>query len=220
MKVVCISDTHGRHKKLNIPECDLLIHAGDLTPKGEIPMLESALNWLSKQPAKHIVFIAGNHDRCFQDNPNHVKNHIIDKLPFHMTYLEAGSYAHEDSVIVNGLKIWGSPWTPYFYNWAYNFPERDLGYMARKHWDMIPSDTDIVISHGPQHGILDMNDEGLYCGCLYLRDRLDIVKPKLHVFGHIHEAYGMASTMHTLHVNASVLDGDYQLANAPIVLDL
>lgn len=221
MKIACISDTHGRHKKLDIPECDVLVHAGDLTPRGELEFFNSTCKWFQKQPCDHVVFIGGNHDFLLQENAEEVKDLVIDRLPENIHYLEAGSHLHPDSVTIDGVKFWGSPWTPWFYSWAFNFPQRDMGQFANAHWDMISEDVDVVISHGPCYRILDQTERGEAVGCMSLKDQLQrVVKPKLHVFGHIHEAYGQQRVGDTLHVNASVLNLNYKLVNDPIVVEI
>jgi Icc-related predicted phosphoesterase len=220
MKLVCISDTHGEHEKVKIPECDVLIHAGDLTPRGESIYLQSLFAWFEKQPCKHVIVIGGNHDFLLQESAAEAKNSIIDQASSKIHYLEAGSRLHDASYTIDHIKFWGSPYTPYFYNWAFNFPERDRGSFARAHWDTIPEDTDVVVTHGPAYQILDQTARGPEVGCVALRDRLRVVKPKLHVCGHIHEAYGQKSVQDTHYVNASVLNLQYVLANGPVSITI
>lgn len=143
MKIVCISDTHGRHREFNLPDGDLLIHAGDFIAASELG--RDFLEWFSNHPHKHKVFIAGNHDRITEKKPDEFLNYIREHFPdIH--------YLCDSGCIIDGLKIWGSPITPWFLDWAWN---RNRGEEIRKHWDMIPSNTDILVTHGPRHGILD-----------------------------------------------------------------
>ena len=137
--------------------------------------------------------------------------------------------ARPDGPEVAGLRVWGSPWQPWFYDWAFNLPR---GPALREKWDLIPYDTDVLITHGPPFGFLDgaarpasgWSDQDEvsveHLGCEELRRALDRVRPRLHVFGHIHEGYGRGQLADTILVNASNCDEDYRPVNAPVVIDL
>jgi Icc-related predicted phosphoesterase len=207
MKIVAISDTHNRHHKLEVPAGDILIHAGDVTSQGKQSQVEDFLKWFSKQPHPHKIFIAGNHDFFFERMPD---NYIKSLIPENVTYL------NDSGMTIEGIKIWGSPVQPWFYDWAFN---RQRGADILKHWDLIPADTDILITHGPVHGILDKTIDGTHVGCVDLMNTVRSIRPKYFICGHIHEAYGKAETIGTTYINASVLDVQYQLVNQPFVFE-
>lgn len=222
MRIVAISDTHTQHDKVKVPECDLLIHSGDISHKGELHNVYAFLFWFNQQPAKYKVFIAGNHDFSFQDGMrmNKIRQALIQYPD--IIYLE------DSSVTIEGIKLWGSPWTPRFYDWAFN---ADRGAAIKRAWDMIPEDTDILIVHGPPKGYGDrIAGSTERVGCEDLLQRLLEVKPKICIFGHIHEGYGMYTLrvpslgsfgFHTdvTLINASVLDEQYFIANDPIAFE-
>ena len=207
MKIVCISDTHGQHAALQLPAGDMILHAGDLSGRGRDWEIRDFLNWFSNLPHKHKVFIGGNHDFLLEDHPEDFK----EMIPANVTYLE------DSFTVIEGIKIWGSPITPWFFDWAFN---RRRGPEIKKHWDKIPEDTDILITHGPPARIRDKTNKGDFAGCEDLMLRIQEVKPKVHLFGHIHEAYGQQTTDGTQFVNASVLNLEYRMVNNPIVIEL
>jgi predicted phosphohydrolase len=209
MRIVCMSDTHLAHlrERIDVPDGDLLIHAGDGTWKGTPREIDEFLGWLGSLPHPHKVLVAGNHDCLFEKRPADARA----RVPMSVRYLEDGS------TVVGGLKIYGSPWQPEFLEWAFNLPR---GPRLREKWDLIPTDTDILVTHGPPEGILDETPSGEPVGCRDLRRAVERVRPKLHVFGHIHHAYGTKVVGPTRFVNASVCDEAYRAANAPVVVDL
>ncbi len=206
MKIVCISDTHTLHKNMKIPDGDLLIHAGDVSSRGKLDEIIQFNDWLGTLPHRHKVVIAGNHDFYFESNPSHAKSLITNAI-----------YLNDNGVEIKGIKIWGSPIQPWFYDWAFN---RQRGEDIRKHWELIPTDTDILITHGPPYGILDETTRGELVGC---EDLLEViqqrVKPRLHVFGHIHESYGKTEIDETTFVNAAMVNLQYRPVNQAIVVD-
>ena len=173
-RIVAIADTHNSQPAL--PEGDVLIHAGDLTGRGSLPELERVADWLRSQPHAHKVVIAGNHDFALQ------RNQVAARALFHgLTFLE------DSEVTLAGLRIWGSPWQPWFHDWAYNArrgPEIDAK------WRLIPEGLDVLVTHGPPYGFGDMVHDGERAGCEDLLRHLARVKPRLHLFGHIHEDRG------------------------------
>lgn len=211
MKLVLISDTHGQEPEL--PEGDVLVHAGDLTSMGTADQMVRALAWLQKEHEKfqHIVLVAGNHDFCCQDHPIDTER-TMKGMGFH--------YLNDSEVVIDGIKFWGSPVQPWFHDWAFN---RERGEEIRKHWDLIPEDTDVLITHGPPYDIMDKSIYGHErCGCEELREAVKRVDPQIHVFGHIHEGYGHDKMygVRTDFYNASVLNIKYELANAPIEVEI
>ena len=203
-----ISDTHGRHKDLETPEGDMLIHAGDVSSRGLESEIKDFLEWFGKQPHKYKIFIAGNHDFFFEKQG---KTTITETIPEEIIYL------NDSGITIEGLNIWGSPIQPEFMDWAFN---RKRGAEIKHHWDLIPNNTDILITHGPPYGILDKNMREKHTGCEELKKKVDILEPKLHIFGHIHEAFGIKKINKTTYVNASQLNHKYYLTNNPLVIKL
>jgi Icc-related predicted phosphoesterase len=193
MKIICISDTHNLHKELKIPDGDVLIHAGDMTCVGGIDEMKEFNQWLGTLPHRYKIVIAGNHDLYLESVPSMANVFITNAI-----------YLNDSGIEIEGLKIWGSPISPNYQDWAFN---RERGEAIRKHWEMIPQDTDILITHCPPFGILDFNDKGKHEGC---QDLLEIVqqkiKPRLHVFGHLHDAHGLDKIGETIFVNASIVN--------------
>lgn len=207
MRLVLLSDTHARHHKIPVvPEGDILLHAGDLTVHGSLDDVQHFNGWLGKLPHKHKVVIAGNHDFCFEQNPTAAR-----------ALITAAHYLEDEAVELEGLKIYGSPWQPRFCDWAFNV---DRGPRLAALWAKIPEDTDVLITHGPPMGQLDRTHDNRAVGCADLRDRIQVIKPRVHLFGHIHEAYGVSRDEHTIYVNACVCDLRYQPVNPVLVLDL
>ena len=204
MRVVCISDTHERHDQIALPDGDLLICAGDVTANGNLAALDRFARWMQRQPHEHKVLIAGNHDWCFERDG-------ASLLPPDIIYLQ------DSGTAIDGLRIWGSPWQPRFYDWAFNL---DRGPQLAAKWALIPADTDILITHGPPHGTLDLTPRGDRAGCEALAARLDQLRVRLHVFGHIHHSYGVVERGDRISVNACICDERYVAANAPVVVDL
>ncbi|TCI92172.1 metallophosphatase domain-containing protein [Tenacibaculum sp. M341] len=207
MKIICISDTHGFHRGLKLPKGDMIIHAGDVTKRGEKEEVIDFLSWYQHLDFKHKIFIAGNHDFFFEKASPKEINELI---PSGITYL------NDTGITIEGIKIWGSPIQPWFYSWAFN---RQRGKEIQKHWDKIPNGLDILITHGPAYGVLDLTQHNQSVGCQDLFNKIREVKPKIHITGHIHEAYGRLNMFGVDFVNASVLSVKYELTNPPIEID-
>ena len=222
MKITIISDTHNNHKLItdDLPGGDLLIHAGDISSMGYEHEITEFCKWFDKIDNYDTkVFIAGNHDWGFQNN--------VKKTSKIVNSYKTIDYLQDELLMVGEdydkmIKIWGSPWQPEFYNWAFNLPR--LGDELKKYWDMIPDDTDVLITHGPPNEARDFvsnwRQGDVNVGCELLRYRVDQIKPLVHVFGHIHGAYGPAYIKDTLFVNASICTEQYIPSNKPIVIDL
>jgi predicted phosphohydrolase len=206
MRIVCLSDTHNLHQRIRVPEGDLLLHAGDATMRGTAPEIAAFFAWLSTLPHAHKVVIAGNHDFLFEREPA-----VARALVHGAVYLE------DSAIEIEGLRIWGSPWQPWFYDWAFNLRR---GAPLREKWDLVPEGTDVLVTHGPPHGVLDRVDGGEQVGCADLLDALCRINPRLHLFGHIHEGYGRETREGTAFVNASICDRGYRPVNPPVVVDL
>lgn len=206
LRLVLMSDTHGRHGGLEVPAGDLLLHAGDLTPRGSVGQLREAARWLASLPHAHKVVIAGNHDFCLEEQPEEARR-ILEE--------EGGvTYLCDEEVTLMGLRIWGSPWQPWFYDWAFNLAR---GAAIAERWALIPPGIDVLITHGPPEGILDRTAAGERAGCADLAEAIARVRPRLHVFGHIHEAYGRLTWDGTLYVNASTCDLGYRPLQPPVL---
>jgi predicted phosphodiesterase len=189
MRIVLISDTHSRHREYDLPDGDLLLVAGDVTKRGTREQILAFDEWLGTLPHRHRVVIAGNHDFA------------LEQVPGARGWITNATYLQDEEVTVGGLRIWGSPWQPRFFDWAFNL---DRGAPLRAMWRRIPTGVDVLVTHGPPRGILDRTFRGDDVGCDDLRDEvLDRVRPKLHVFGHIHEARGQVVMDGVHFVNAS-----------------
>jgi Icc-related predicted phosphoesterase len=207
LRAVVISDTHLQHS-FRVPFGDLLLHCGDLTGRGTLTEINKAMEWLGDLPHTEKIFIAGNHDFLAERDPGLFKSLV----PKNVTYLQDSGYEW------NGLKFWGSPVTPRFFDWAFNV---DRGPLIRRHWDMIPEDTDVLLTHGPPYGLLDKLPSGMKVGCRDLTARLEkLSKLKIHAFGHIHHSYGVLKNNETVFVNAATCNENYNPVNEPIVLDI
>lgn len=205
MRIVCISDTHNRHDEINVPEGDILVHSGDFTSLGKIEEINKFNEWLGTLPHKHKVIVAGNHDKLFEYNGSLARTLITNA-----TYLE------NSGTRIKGLNFWGSPITPRYFDWAFN---QERGWPIKRFWDIIPDDTDVLITHGPPFSILDETRMGEFAGCEELLKRVREVKPRWHIFGHIHEGYGAFREGETLYVNASSLNYKYQAVNLPFIIE-
>lgn len=208
MKFISLSDTHGQHRKLILPKGDVLIHAGDVSKLGKQHEIEDFIDWFGNQNFKYKLFIAGNHDFWFEKATD---LDLEKMIPKEIVYL------NDSGIDIEGFFIWGSPITPWFYDWAFN---KHRGDAIAKHWELIPANTDILITHGPVHGILDRTFSNIHVGCEDLKHAIDRIKPKVHICGHIHEGYGMLDKEETLFINASVLNLKYELVNAVVEFEL
>lgn len=211
MRIVCLSDTHNLHHETKIPYGDILIHGGDITAIGNKDVIIDFNYWLGLLPHKYKIVIAGNHDYCFESDPGKSEDLLTNAI-----------FLNNSGVEIEGLKIWGSPNSPispkFGSDGAFNI---ERGQKIRKYWELIPSDTDILITHCPPFGILDKNEMGDKEGC---KDLLDVIqnriKPRLHIFGHIHDQYGQVQIGSTNHINASVVDLKGWIANYKLIRKL
>ena len=213
-RIVAISDTHGLHMHLSdIPDGDILIHTGDFCNHGSMLDCIKFFNWFGTKPHKHKIVIAGNHDIWMEKaNPSE----IAAIIPPGITYL------NDSGCEVEGLKFWGSPVQPTFFNWAFN---RDRGEHIQQHWDLIPEGTDVLLTHGPVRYRLDecpdWNTNGLKrVGCQNLYDTVKKIKPILHICGHVHYSYGDCFNNGTTFINASVCNEAYEPLNKPYIVDI
>ncbi|MGA1841591.1 MAG: metallophosphatase domain-containing protein [bacterium] len=205
MKIVIISDTHGFHEKIHIPSGDILICAGDICNQCTIEEIIQFDRFLAQLPHRHKIVIAGNHDFPFQNFPDIAK-----------TSLQNCIYLQDSGVEINGIKIYGSPWQPWFFDWAFNLERGDE---IRQKWDLIPHDTDILITHCPPFGILDIV-HGQNQGCEELFKAIYRIRPKCYIFGHIHEGYGQLIIENSVFINASICDERYQPINKARIFEV
>jgi len=208
MKMVLVSDTHGQNNLLeNLPMADVLIHCGDVTRYGSRDNLHEFAEAFSKCDAHYKIAIAGNHDTCFErrfieSNAIMAEQNII--------------YLHDDGITLDGVKFWGIPWVPTFGVWSF-MADEDI--LAEK-WARVPMGVDVIISHGPPHNILDEDAHGKHVGSFEHSFAVSKLRPKLNVFGHIHEAYGVEHLNGTDYINCSLLNERYIPINKPIVYEL
>ncbi|KAG6612782.1 Calcineurin-like phosphoesterase [Phytophthora cinnamomi] len=227
LRVVCISDTHSKHRNLSgLPDGDVLIHCGDFTQRGTHAELRDFNDWLGTLPHRHKLVIAGNHDVCM-DAVEYDQH--WDKAFRHEEYNDPGlsralltncTYLENRSVVIEGVKIYGSPMTP-------PIPGRPgafhvaRGFADQQHWAKVPADVDVLVTHGPPHGILDTTVTGLHVGSeTLLKESMSRIRPSFHLFGHIHEAYGATRVGNTVFVNAATSTLLAKPKHAPVVVDI
>jgi len=206
MKKICIiSDTHKKHRSIIIPECDILIHCGDMCNfhQDDQATLEDVDMWFAESPAKEVVCIGGNHDFLLQSKE----------------FKFAHAHMLEDrSIDIDGLTIYGSPWCPDLSGFAYYQCNDDL----LKRWQAIPKGVDILVTHTPPYGILDLPSSGTtHLGCKHLLEELKRIQPRYHVFGHIHASHGKFTNGQTEFMNISIVGGrELEVKNQPVILEL
>lgn len=246
MRIVAVSDTHTYGPKLHVPDGDVLIHCGDHTFRGTESEMIAAFKWLESLPHERKLIIAGNHD--FYLDPAVTDGHafrswLIRRRKYStveefIAAYPSLTYLCDNAVEIEGVKFYGSPWQPWYWNWAFNFPgimhswnqhappihDRET---ARAKWAEIPSDVEVLITHTPPKGVLDQADDSTKFGCPELRSRLnDLPGLRLHLFGHIHESYGQkeynVNGRDVTFVNAAICDIDYnpKALHEPAVIDL
>lgn len=207
MRIICISDTHNRHRDLDLPPGDVLIHAGDVTEAGTRAETLKFLEWFSSLPHPNKLFIPGNHDFYLEKNfPN--LEEIIPSNIYHLI---------DRGIQINNINFWGSPVTPGSGSWAFN---KDPGREITLHWEKIPENTHFLVTHGPPYKIMDELDNKMHLGCEKLLKRVQKLKIPHHIFGHIHDDYGIIQRGDTVYINASSLTNDHRLVNPPLVLNL
>ncbi|KAL0268715.1 UNVERIFIED_CONTAM: hypothetical protein PYX00_010543 [Menopon gallinae] len=238
VRIVCMSDTHSvtSQIKFDIPDGDIFLHAGDFTSRGLVEEVIKFSEWIGNLPHKYKIVIAGNHELSFDPSLTHPRSPEAERpnipaLGFSRDSISKaiGSvnskskltnciYLEDSEVVLYGIKFYGTPWQPEFHKWAFNLPR---GECCLRKWNLIPSDTDVLITHTPPIGHGDLCCTGVRAGCVELLSTVQKrVKPKYHVFGHIHEGHGITSDGKTIFVNASTCDILYRPMNPPIVFDV
>jgi len=217
MKLVVTSDCHGRLTSADLPSGDVFILAGDIfSNRSAYPETDAAYqlndvreldDFCGRLDFRHVLLIAGNHDWVFERNKQAARD------------LKNIVYLEDSGTTIDGIRFYGSPYQPEFYSWAFNLT-RNGPELARV-WSLIPEDTDVLITHGPPAGILDQPfGKGEHAGCELLLKRVEQVRPKVHVFGHIHGSYGRTTVGETLFVNASLCDEHYDPVNKPHLIEI
>jgi predicted phosphohydrolase len=207
MRIVAVADTHQFHGELQVPDGDVFVHAGDMCRGGDLDELTEAARFILALPHRYKVIIAGNHDWAFVHTPE------AARALFGPTVV----YLQDCEATVEGVRFYGSPWQPEYNDWAFNLP-RGAALAAR--WALIPHGIDVLVTHGPPAGIGDRYSEGGYSevgrqGCAELRARVTAVKPRLHMFGHIHQDGGLWQEGGTTFANVTT----WECERPPTVID-
>lgn len=229
MKLVVISDTHTMHKKLTIPECDVLIHCGDFTHQGKYWKVKDFLGWFNEQPGKRKVLIAGNHEQTF-DRDHGAYNAACRDLACNL--YDSIDYLENQELVIDGIKFYGTPWTPWFYDWGFNgIIDRNLPFTHNgsrgltKVYSEIPKDVQVLICHGPPNQVLDWSERGdERTGSVEMRKLTsggDLLQLRLYLCGHIHESRGVEVCDGGItFINASSLSRDYETMRQPFIVHL
>lgn len=206
MKVALFSDTHATHGKITIPNADILIFAGDMTHCRTSQDVADFNNFLGSLPHKHKIVVGGNHDQRLARDLEKAKS-----------LLSEATYLQDESVVIAGITIYGAPWQPTFNDYACDAFALPRGKALKEKWSKIPSEVDILVTHTPPSGILD-KDGPVSHGCSDLTAAVSRLKPKYHVFGHIHSHHGMITHGGTNYINCNVQGKDGALRSA-LLLD-
>ena len=233
------TDQFGYESSIKWDEMDLVCFTGDLSSRGSYRECFNFMDWFNKLPCQKVM-IAGNHDFFFDfelrsKQPRFVREHQIhqqEEVDELLAEFPDIHYLNDSGVNLFGLNIWGSPVTPWFHDWAFNRQrytsldgetDPETSDIITSHWEMIPKDTDILLTHGPPYGHGDLlsyrNRKSNQCprvGCKDIVPFIEEIRPKIHAFGHIHEAYGVTTDKYTEYINASCLNDSYDAINAPI----
>jgi len=223
-RFVCLSDTHTHHDPIVVPDGDVLLHAGDFTLDGSAISVSNFCKFLTAQPHKHKVVIAGNHDITFQPefyetnwNRWHLKRGKQDAVAVKESLAACCTYLEDSETTINGIRIYGSPWQPAFGGWAFNL---ERGPEIRVKWKKIPEGIDVLMTHGPPKGQGSLAYPRTETGCEDLLRVVRHIKPLVHIFGHIHESYGVTKDENTVYINACNSNMRYKPLNRPIVFDV
>jgi Icc-related predicted phosphoesterase len=206
VRIVALGDTHGRHREVDVPEGDILVHTGDFMASGEDFREIIDFNfWLSEQRVETSIVIAGNHDLLLQKQRYFARSFLSNAI-----YLENSGYH------TRGIRFWGSPYTPEFMGWAF-MAER--GEAIDRYWKMIPSSTDVLVTHGPPFGYLDVY-ESRHVGCEMLANELKRRNISVNIFGHIHPGFGQARLGETRLYNVAIPDENKEPTHPVTVIDI
>lgn len=210
MIIVALSDSHGNHNSVGLPEGEIVIHCGDFTRRSNYQEILDFIQWFSDLQFNYKILVAGNHDRFIQKRKVEFYEILKNR---NIIYLE------NQAIQIAGFNFFGSPYTRN-YGGIGAFTYSD-DYEARQIWNLIPENTDVLITHGPPEGHRDYSKtENKNTGCPVLRTRVLLVKPRYHIFGHIHESYGTEEVGGIFFINASLVNGAEEPVNKPVVLML
>ena len=210
MRIIALSDTHG-FTNVAVPDGDVLIFAGDSTKYGRPTEDISFANWMSEFPHEHKIYVAGNHDLgMYLDMTKGIKTTHAFMKEHGITYLQ------DEALVIDGVRFYGTPWMTMYNNWAFML---DPGEELNRYRQMIPTDTNVLVTHCPPYGILDYGLSNTHFGCKALRERLDDMADSLqaHIFGHIHEQHG---TKLDLFHNVSICNRSYEPVNPSTIVDI
>lgn len=217
MRIVCMSDSHGFHKKLNVPDGDVFIHAGDFSMRAQIQHVQEFARWMNSLPHKHKIVVPGNHDIACETNSRSMTKDMFGSV----VYLD-----HEYHQ-VEGIMVFGSPYTSAIANpsdWSFDYPRG--GHRGFRLWDQVlhGDRMDILVTHGPAYGILDRVldphfGEDPHVGEKGISNIIEKHKPKVHIFGHIHEGYGHVRESEVDYYNVSVCTEQYKPTNPITTID-
>ncbi len=204
MTSLCVvADTHQKHRQLELPVADVLVHCGDICSfrQEDMTTLKDVDSWFGEYPCEAVICIGGNHDYELEDGGFEFTNAVL---------------LQDQLIEVAGLAIYGSPWCPDLPGFAFSAGESEL--LGK--WKQIPAGIDVLITHTPPHGVLDLpTSQQRHLGCHYLRRELERICPRYHLFGHVHASYGASCEDSVHYVNASIVGGkDYQVRNPATIL--
>jgi metallophosphoesterase superfamily enzyme len=186
---------------------DVLVCAGDICSRGREDEIRIFDRFLEALPHRHKLVVAGNPDRCLERLGKEHGQALFNNA----------NYLQDSAIVIDGIRFYGSPWQPEFFQWAFNLPR---GKALAEKWALIPGDTDVLITHGPPFGILDLTPEAENVGCHDLSHALKRVRPQLHVFGHIHHSHGIAVQDGTTFINACICNESYKPNHIVLYYDL
>lgn len=210
MIIVALSDTHGNHRSVDVPAGDVIIHCGDITRKSNLSEVTDFIEWFAGLNFQHKILVAGNHDRFIRKK----KQEFLELISSHKI-----DYLENRSIEVNGHLIFGSPFS-LNYGGLGAFSYHDTP-EARRIWSQIPENTDILVTHAPPRGFRDfIRTENRNAGCQVLRERVLSIRPRYHIFGHIHESYGIETDGDSVFINASLSNGSGEIINRPMVIEM
>lgn len=201
MRILHLSDTHSHHRQLtDLPSADIIIHSGDVSVAGTGKEVIDFIEWFGTLDYEFKIFLAGNHDYCLDGKDIEIIQRLLPENCF---------YLCNSGITIGGIKFWG---VPFFFS-------DDISGEYHNMITQIPADIDILISHRPPLGILD-NADNIAFGCTDMLRRVLEIRPRYHLFGHIHDAYGIEKTKDTTFVNAALVDENYRLTNSPFIFDI
>lgn len=200
-KILHLSDTHNLHRQLgNLPTADIIVHSGDISYAGTGTEVADFIEWFGALDYEFKIFIAGNHDFCLEGKNLDTIQRFLPENCF---------YLYNSGIKIGDVKFWG---VPFFFS-------DDVSGKYVNRIAQIPTDIDVLISHRPPLGILDNSKDTVF-GCPELLRKVLEVRPRYHLFGHIHDAYGVQQSRFTTFSNASIVGEGYNLENAPNIFHL